>query len=103
MNQRLQAKLGRQGKTPRSVGEEREKIHTAKAEERPWEKGIVWHSWALWCEVVSRSSSGMQLHMLTGTGHGSGIVVGTGKDSEFGVIFSMMQAVGLVSLRPTRS
>ncbi len=26
-------------------------------------------------------------------GHGSGIVVGTGKDSEFGVIFSMMQDV----------
>jgi Ca2+-transporting ATPase len=27
------------------------------------------------------------------TGHGSGIVVGTGKDTEFGVIFSMMQDV----------
>ncbi|CAD6581870.1 MAG: High affinity Ca2+/Mn2+ P-type ATPase-like protein [Tremellales sp. Tagirdzhanova-0007] len=30
---------------------------------------------------------------LVRSGHGSGIVVGTGKDSEFGVIFSMMQAV----------
>jgi len=26
-------------------------------------------------------------------GHGSGIVVGTGKDTEFGVVFEMMQDV----------
>ncbi|OCF61009.1 calcium-transporting P-type ATPase, PMR1-type [Kwoniella mangroviensis CBS 10435] len=30
---------------------------------------------------------------LVRSGHGSGIVVGTGKDTEFGVIFSMMQDV----------
>ena len=30
---------------------------------------------------------------LTRVGHGSGIVVGTGKDTEFGVVFEMMQDV----------
>jgi hypothetical protein len=28
-------------------------------------------------------------------GHGSGIVIGTGKDTEFGVVFEMMQDVSL--------
>lgn len=28
-------------------------------------------------------------------GHGSGIVVGTGKDTEFGVVFEMMQDVSI--------
>ena len=31
--------------------------------------------------------------MLIRAGHGSGIVVGTGKDTEFGVVFEMMQDV----------
>jgi len=29
------------------------------------------------------------------SGHGSGIVIGTGKDTEFGVVFEMMQDVSL--------
>lgn len=30
-------------------------------------------------------------------GHGSGIVIATGEETEFGVIFSMMQEVGFLS------
>ena len=33
------------------------------------------------------------------SGHGSGIVIGTGKDTEFGVVFEMMQDVGLYTMR----
>jgi len=42
---------------------------------------------------MTRSSRVRVSECLTRAGHGSGIVVGTGKDSEFGVIFSMMQDV----------
>lgn len=36
---------------------------------------------------------------LTMSGHGSGVVVGTGKDTEFGVVFEMMQDVSVIFSR----
>jgi hypothetical protein len=60
---------------------------------RRWVRGIVWPSWELWSGVVCLS------HLicvgLLILGHGSGIVIGTGKDTEFGVVFEMMQDVSL--------
>ena len=61
--------------------------------ERRWGRDTVWRSWERWCGVVCTVLTlGVDI-MLIDTGHGAGIVVGTGKDSEFGVIFSMMQDV----------
>lgn len=61
---------------------------------RPWEKDTAWRSWVLWSEAVRRSKAfEPQVKLLITVGNGSGIVVGTGKDTEFGVIFSMMQDV----------
>jgi len=44
--------------------------------------------------TLVRSGTSRSFSVLI-SGHGSGIVVGTGKDTEFGVIFSMMQDVSL--------
>lgn len=64
---------------------------------RRWARGIVWRSWVLWSEAVSKSAQLMwrkvAIDWQNDIGNGSGIVVGTGKDTEFGVIFSMMQDV----------
>jgi len=66
----------------------------AKEEERRSVRDIAWRSWARWCEVVSLVALSRRMLMI---GNGSGIVVGTGKNTEFGVIFSMMQDVSFVS------
>ena len=40
---------------------------------------------------------------LVRNGHGSGIVIGTGKDTEFGAVFKMMKEVGGVFTSPVTS
>jgi Ca2+-transporting ATPase len=47
------------------------------------------------------TATGVVKSLMT-AGNGSGIVVGTGKDTEFGVIFSMMQDVSARSKRSGR-
>lgn len=58
-------------------------------------RGIVWFLWVFWLGVVSKiiifveSCVGWLVDKMI-IGNGLGIVVGIGKDIEFGVIFLMM-------------
>lgn len=53
----------------------------------------MWRSWELWYGVVHYFHLLYVRVQLMREGHGKGVVVATGKDTEFGVIFSMMQDV----------
>jgi magnesium-transporting ATPase (P-type) len=55
--------------------------------------GFHGHSREVWYDFLLHSGK-----YADRVGHGSGIVVGTGKDTEFGVVFEMMQDVGASNL-----
>ena len=57
-------------------------------------------TWALWFETVSCPQSENRSGLRTdgSKGRGSGVVIATGAETEFGVIFSMMQDVSTMLL-----
>lgn len=58
-----------------------------------WPTERVLPTWALWSEMVYYFPHAPLTMLTRSSGRGKGIVIATGTDTEFGVIFSMMQDV----------